>query len=71
MITGVTVTVIMTELVLTLSMRNELKRFGNSGEESSVLKVSLIRERGQVHCTVWETGIVAKWLLPPSLTHSQ
>jgi hypothetical protein len=46
MITGVAVTVIMTEPVLTLGMRNELKRFGNSGEESNVLKVALMRERG-------------------------
>ena len=46
MITGVAVTVIMTEPVLTLGMRNELKLFGNSGEESSVLKVALMRERG-------------------------
>ena len=46
MVTGVAMTVIMTEPVLTLSMRNELKRFGNSGEESSVLKVALMRERG-------------------------
>jgi hypothetical protein len=46
MIMGVTVTMITTEPVLTLSMRNELERFGNSGEESSVLKVALKRERG-------------------------
>jgi len=38
MITSVAVTVIMTEPILTLSMRNELKRFGNSGEESCVWK---------------------------------
>jgi len=35
MVTGVAVTVIMTEPVLTLSMRNELKRFGNSEKKAA------------------------------------
>jgi hypothetical protein len=52
----VVMTVTTTKPVLTLSMRNELKRFGNSGEECGVLKVVFMGGGGRGYVAAVPVG---------------